>query len=96
MQSDKWLLFFPFLIVIMGIIILYGLIRLNKRIKDWKIISLSLIPISFIVLYSWVGLTLASSEMVRIPVRLVLISDMAIAIHVIANYVKEYNKKGGG
>ena len=94
MQSDKWLLFSPFLIVIMGITILYGLIRLNKRIKDWKIISLSLIPSSFIILYGWVLLFSPPIETVRLATRFALVSDMAIAIHVITGYIKDYNEGG--
>lgn len=94
MQSDKWLLFSPFLIVIMGIIILYGLIRLNKRIKDWKIISLSLMPTMFIILYTWIGVFHPPYDISKIFMRSILISSMGLSIHVIAEYIKNSKRAG--
>ena len=93
MENNTWLLFSPFLIMIMGIIILYGLVTLNRTINDWRLISLSLIPVSLILLYGWVVFFAPFVETVRLVMRLVIILDMGIATHVIAEYIK--STKGG-
>ena len=94
MVYDKWLFSTPVIIIVMGIIILYGLLRINIKVNDWRLISLCLIPLSLILLYGWILLSSPLIEIVRWAMRFVLIFDMSVAIHVIAAYTKEYDKGG--
>lgn len=94
MESDKWLFTTPFIIIVMGIIILYGLFKINIKINDWRLTSLCIIPASLILLYGWILLFSPLIENARLANRLVLISNMSVSIHVIAAYIKQYNKGG--
>lgn len=94
MEYDKWLFTTPFIIIVMGIIILYGLLRINIKINDWRLTSLCIIPTSLILLYGWILLFSPLIENARLANRLVLISNMSVAIHIIAAYTKQYDKGG--
>ncbi len=85
----------PFLVIFMGTLITYKLYKLNKEKKDWKIGSLSVIPITFIILYSWIIIFTPLIEVSRNVLRIIVISDMAISLHVVSEYLKELRRKGG-
>jgi hypothetical protein len=94
MGEDLFILFTPFLYIAMGLYILIKLQRINKILNMWELDSLSLIPIIFILLYSWIGFISPIIEYARLGNRVAVAFSLTIACHVLYACSKNMFNKG--
>lgn len=76
-----------FFIVIFSFVIIQGLTILYTNKREWRFLSLMLIPFAFGMTYLWIGLYEPSSESVRSTVRAVILFSSCDATHVIYTYI---------
>jgi TM2 domain-containing membrane protein YozV len=85
-----------FFIVLMFIITLYGIIRIYILKPRWEIQALVLIPIMYILLYSWIGIFDPHAELSRTWARIVNSIFSGLLIPVVFSYLSELKKLRGG
>ena len=78
---------YAFVIVLMCLWILYALWKINKIHKSIEISGLYFIPISFIILYLWIGLFTPLADVSRPFVRTVLFFDFGDAIAILIGHM---------
>lgn len=84
----------PFIITILLTILLYGMLMISLYTRKWEMQALSLIPLTFDVLYFWIGTINPAIEVARGWVRIVLGFSVGIALVVVFTYLKELRRKG--
>ena len=74
-------------IIVLCIVVLQGLSALYYQTKDWRLLSLMLIPAVFCAVYIWVGIARPTAAESRDVVRSAIIFSELNATHVIYTYL---------
>ena len=75
------------LIIVLCAIVTVGLSVLYRDTREWRYLSLILIPVAFMIVYLWIGFTIPSGEAVRNATRSVIMFSGFNAAYVIFTYI---------
>lgn len=80
----------PWLIVIVFAADLLGLAMLSRT-HGWRVKALASIPLLFVLLYGWVGISNPPIEWVRFPLRYVLLYSGGVGGYVVFDFLLRNN-----
>lgn len=79
-------------IIVLCIIVLQGLSALYYQTKEWRWLSLMIIPAVLCAVYLWIGIGRATADESRDVVRSAIIFSLMTASHVIFSYLTRLRK----
>lgn len=82
------------IIIILCILNLQALAMLHYQTKEWRFLSLMLIPFSFCIIYLWIGVFSPSMELIRDVMRPAIIASAFIGVHVMFTYLAKLRRMG--
>ena|SRR5689334_3693243 len=91
--SNTFLTFSIFAIIIFCTVVLQGLTVLYTQTKEWRFLSLMLIPLAFDLTYLWIGLYNPNADAVRSIVRTVIIFSTCNGTHSIYTYINRLSRE---
>jgi hypothetical protein len=93
-MGDEFIIYSPFLFVLMAGYILLEMIRINLFVKRWELTSLMMIPVLIILLYLWIGIFNPQVEVARLGLRYCIATSLGLSMHVV--YCVSKRLRNGG
>lgn len=84
----------PFIIMSLSLIVFIGVLFLFKLKKRMSLLSLSVIPLSFLLLSLLIILSTPDDFTFKLMIRSVAVFSLSVAVHVIFIDIKNFYEKG--